>query len=146
MAKEMELAHDLQMKLLPAADRLDWVDAGGRVQPAEQVGGDFYQLFNLPDGRIGVMLGDVSLHGFPSALITGMVVEVDAMTATPLQRSGATILPAASITCAPPEVRSAPMAAMRPSRIATSARIPGVLLPSITVPPEMIVSNFIVVP
>ena len=31
MAKEMELARDLQMKLLPAADRLDWVDAGARV-------------------------------------------------------------------------------------------------------------------
>ena len=76
MAKEMELAHDLQMKLLPAADRLDWVDAGGRVQPAEQVGGDFYQLFNLPDGRIGVMLGDVSLHGFPSALIMTLTLSV----------------------------------------------------------------------
>lgn len=76
MAKEMELAHDLQMKLLPAADRFDWVDAGGRVQPAEQVGGDFYQLFKLPDGRIGVMLGDVSLHGFPSALIMTLTLSV----------------------------------------------------------------------
>ena len=76
MAKEMELAHDLQMKLLPAADRFDWVDAGGRVQPAEQVGGDFYQLFKLPDERIGVMLGDVSLHGFPSALIMTLTLSV----------------------------------------------------------------------
>ena len=75
MAKEMELAHDLQMKLLPAADRFDWVDAGGRVQPAEQVGGDFYQLFKLPDERIGVMLGDVSLHGFPSALIMTLTTD-----------------------------------------------------------------------
>ena len=76
MAKEMELAHDLQMKLLPAADRFDWVNAGGRVQPAEQVGGDFYQLFKLPDERIGVMLGDVSLHGFPSALIMTLTLSV----------------------------------------------------------------------
>jgi len=69
MAREMELAHDLQMKLLPVAEKFEPADAAGRVQPTELVGGDFYQLFELPGGRIGVMLGDVSLHGFPSALI-----------------------------------------------------------------------------
>lgn len=69
MGREMELAHDLQQKLLPAAERFEAAEAAGRVSPAEQVGGDFYQLFKLPGGRVGVMLGDVSLHGFPSALI-----------------------------------------------------------------------------
>ncbi len=69
MAREMELAHDLQMKLLPNAGRFEAADAAGRVQPTELVGGDFYQLFELPGSRVGVMLGDVSLHGFPSALI-----------------------------------------------------------------------------
>ena len=69
MSREMELAHEMQMKLLPAVETFDFTNAAGRVQPAEQVGGDFYQLFELPEGRIGVMLGDVSLHGFPSALI-----------------------------------------------------------------------------
>ena len=69
MAKEMELAHDLQMKILPDPERFEAADAAGRVQPTEQVGGDFYQLFELPKGRVGVLLGDVSLHGFPSALI-----------------------------------------------------------------------------
>jgi len=69
MAREMELAHDLQMKLLPDATRFPAAEAAGRVQPTQQVGGDFYQLFELPGERIGVMLGDVSLHGFPSALI-----------------------------------------------------------------------------
>ncbi len=69
MAREMELAHDLQMKLLRAAERFGDAEAAARVEPAEQVGGDFYQLFTLSRGRVGVMLGDVSLHGFPSALI-----------------------------------------------------------------------------
>jgi phosphoserine phosphatase RsbU/P len=69
MGREMELAQDLQQKLLPAAERFEGAEAAARVVPAEQVGGDFYQLFRLPEGRIGVMLGDVSLHGFPSALI-----------------------------------------------------------------------------
>jgi len=69
MTREMELAHDLQMKLLPVAEKFSRAEAAGRVQPTQQVGGDFYQLFELPHDRIGVMLGDVSLHGFPSALI-----------------------------------------------------------------------------
>ncbi|NJD20293.1 MAG: hypothetical protein FIA95_13555, partial [Gemmatimonadetes bacterium] len=69
MGREMELAHDLQQKLLAAAERFEGAEAAARVSPAEQVGGDFYQLFDLPEGRVGVMLGDVSLHGFPSALI-----------------------------------------------------------------------------
>lgn len=69
MAREMELANDLQQKLLPDAAKFPAAEAAARVQPAEQVGGDFFQLFRLPEGRVGVMLGDVSLHGFPSALI-----------------------------------------------------------------------------
>ncbi len=69
MTREMELAHELQMKLLPAAERFPAAEAAARVMPAEQVGGDFYQLFKLADGKVGVMLGDVSQHGFPSALI-----------------------------------------------------------------------------
>ena len=69
MVREMELAHDLQMKLLPDPSRFTAAEAAGRVVPTEQVGGDFYQLFELPEGKVGVMLGDVSLHGFPSALI-----------------------------------------------------------------------------
>jgi sigma-B regulation protein RsbU (phosphoserine phosphatase) len=69
MTREMELAHDLQMKLLPDAEKFAAAEAAARVQPTQQVGGDFYQLFALPGGKVGVMLGDVSLHGFPSALI-----------------------------------------------------------------------------
>jgi len=69
MAREMELAHDLQMKLLPDASKFAAAEAAARVVPTELVGGDLFQLFELPGGRVGVMLGDVSLHGFPSALI-----------------------------------------------------------------------------
>jgi serine phosphatase RsbU (regulator of sigma subunit) len=47
MAREMELAHDLQMKLLPDPSEVPAAEAAGRVVPTEQVGGDFYQLFDL---------------------------------------------------------------------------------------------------
>jgi sigma-B regulation protein RsbU (phosphoserine phosphatase) len=74
MAREMELAHDLQMKLLPVAAKFEAADVAARVAPTELVGGDFYQLFHLPGDRVGVMLGDVSLHGFPSALIMTLTI------------------------------------------------------------------------
>lgn len=74
MSREMELAHNLQMKLLPAVENLGGVRVAARVEPAEQVGGDFYQLFKLPGGRIGVMIGDVSSHGFPAALIMALAM------------------------------------------------------------------------
>ncbi|MEZ4415041.1 MAG: GAF domain-containing SpoIIE family protein phosphatase [Gemmatimonadota bacterium] len=79
MGREMQLAHDLQMKLLPAADRFPHAEVAARVRPAEQVGGDFYQLFPLGGGRVGVMIGDVSTHGFPAALIMTLVMSAAAI-------------------------------------------------------------------
>jgi sigma-B regulation protein RsbU (phosphoserine phosphatase) len=68
----MELAHNLQMKLLPVAENFEGAEVAARVQPAVQVGGDFFHLLHLPEGRIGVMIGDVSTHGFPAALIMAL--------------------------------------------------------------------------
>ncbi len=82
MAREMELAHDLQQKLLPAVDRMEGINVAGRVEPAELVGGDFYQVFRLPEGRIGVMIGDVSSHGFPAALIMALAMSAATIYAT----------------------------------------------------------------
>ncbi len=74
VSREMELAHDLQMRLLPAAENFDGADVAARVQPAVQVGGDFFHLLHLSEGRIGVMVGDVSTHGFPAALIMALAM------------------------------------------------------------------------
>jgi sigma-B regulation protein RsbU (phosphoserine phosphatase) len=72
VTREMELAHNLQMKLLPVAEHFEGADVAARVQPAEQVGGDFFHLLHLSKDRIGVMIGDVSTHGFPAALIMAL--------------------------------------------------------------------------
>jgi sigma-B regulation protein RsbU (phosphoserine phosphatase) len=72
VAREMELAHHLQMRLLPDVRAFEGAEVAARVQPAEQVGGDFFHLFHLSEGRIGVMIGDVSTHGFPAALIMAL--------------------------------------------------------------------------
>lgn len=72
---ELQLAHDLQLKLLPSPSTLGpGIDTAANCQPAESVGGDFYNYLRLPQGRVGVMLGDVSSHGFSSALIMALVL------------------------------------------------------------------------
>jgi sigma-B regulation protein RsbU (phosphoserine phosphatase) len=49
-------------------------DVAVRCRQAEEVGGDFYHIIRLPEHRLGVMLGDVSSHGFPAALIMALVL------------------------------------------------------------------------
>jgi phosphoserine phosphatase RsbU/P len=85
VAREMELAHDLQMKLLPSAEAFDPERAAARVEPTESVGGDFYHFLRLPEGRIGVMVGDVSSHGFPAALIMALSMSAATIYATAVQ-------------------------------------------------------------
>jgi sigma-B regulation protein RsbU (phosphoserine phosphatase) len=75
MQQEMQLANDLQMKLLPKTSHfLPEAEVAARVVPAESVGGDFYHLFRLGDGRTGVMIGDVSSHGYRAALIMALMM------------------------------------------------------------------------
>ena len=80
LVQELALAHDLQMRLLPrtqtAAPEADVV---ARVIPAESVGGDFYNLFRLSGGRTGVMIGDVSSHGYRAALIMALAMSASAI-------------------------------------------------------------------
>lgn len=91
LAREMELAHNLQMKLLPAAELFEGADVAARVQPAEQVGGDFFHLLHLPEGRIGVMIGDVSTHGFPAALIMALSMSAASIYALEVGRPSAVL-------------------------------------------------------
>lgn len=80
LQQEMQLAHDLQMKLLPSAGVVA-PDAAvaARVVPAESVGGDFYNLFRLGEKRTGVMIGDVSGHGYQAALIMALMMSASAI-------------------------------------------------------------------
>ncbi|OLC07179.1 MAG: hypothetical protein AUH41_10960 [Gemmatimonadetes bacterium 13_1_40CM_66_11] len=73
--RELELAHDLQLKLLPSPAVIgSKADVAARCLPAESVGGDFYNLLSLRGDRVGVMIGDVSSHGFGAALIMALAM------------------------------------------------------------------------
>jgi sigma-B regulation protein RsbU (phosphoserine phosphatase) len=80
LLQEIQLAHDLQMKLLPnTAVVSPQADVAARVVPAESVGGDFYHLFRLTPTATGVLLGDVSSHGYRAALIMALAMSASAI-------------------------------------------------------------------
>jgi sigma-B regulation protein RsbU (phosphoserine phosphatase) len=83
LERELELAHDLQLKLLPAVEQFaGYAEVAARCVPAQSVGGDFYHLFRLSGGRLGVMIGDVSSHGFGAALIMALTMSAVAIHAS----------------------------------------------------------------
>ena len=92
LVQEMQLAHDLQMKLLPRADVVaPEARVAARVMPAESVGGDFYHLFRLSGVRTGVMIGDVSSHGYRAALIMALAMSASAIHAQTTTDPGLTL-------------------------------------------------------
>jgi sigma-B regulation protein RsbU (phosphoserine phosphatase) len=89
LVREMELAHDLQLKLLPPVGQFAGLaEVAARCVPAESVGGDFYHLFRLAGGRLGVMIGDVSSHGFGAALIMALTMSAAAIHASDEESPG----------------------------------------------------------
>jgi sigma-B regulation protein RsbU (phosphoserine phosphatase) len=82
LERELELAHDLQLKLLPHPSAFDAPpELDARCIPADSVGGDFYHLFRLSGDRFGIIIGDVSSHGFSAALIMALTMSAVAISA-----------------------------------------------------------------
>jgi serine phosphatase RsbU (regulator of sigma subunit) len=68
--QELSSAHYIQQSLLPeAVPALPGWALQRLYQPAREVGGDLYDFLPLPDGRLGLVIGDASGKGVPSALI-----------------------------------------------------------------------------
>jgi serine phosphatase RsbU (regulator of sigma subunit) len=69
LERELQVAADIQLSILPdVLPDTEEFGFGARILPARQVGGDFYDVFQLKDDRIGVLIGDVADKGVPSAL------------------------------------------------------------------------------
>ncbi|MGB5872696.1 MAG: PP2C family protein-serine/threonine phosphatase [Bacteroidota bacterium] len=69
MAHELDIARKVQMSLLPKKDPVvDGFDIAGVCLPALEVGGDYYDFFDLGEGKIGIAIGDVSGKGVPAAI------------------------------------------------------------------------------
>lgn len=67
---ELKQARAIQQRLLPAAPlSLGLVRVEGYNEPSSAVSGDYYDFFDLEDGRVGLIIADVTGHGLPAALL-----------------------------------------------------------------------------
>lgn len=70
LEREMQLASEIQRQILPkGAPVVPGYQVTGWYRPARQVGGDYYDLFPVQDGRVNLVVGDVSGKGMPAALM-----------------------------------------------------------------------------
>src|ERR687893_2958634 len=68
--QELQVARSIQQASLPKeVPTLEEWQISPYYQPAREVGGDFYDFFGLPDGRLGIVVGDATGKGVPAALV-----------------------------------------------------------------------------
>jgi sigma-B regulation protein RsbU (phosphoserine phosphatase) len=72
--RELQIARQIQQSLFPeACPRLPGFDLAAVVEPCEAVGGDYYDLIALPEGRWAVAVADVSGKGTPASILMASV-------------------------------------------------------------------------
>ncbi|HKO11239.1 MAG TPA: SpoIIE family protein phosphatase, partial [Acidobacteriaceae bacterium] len=68
--REIEIAREVQERLFPQEmPNLPGASVAGHCRPALGVGGDYYDVITLEDGRLGLAIGDVSGKGISAALL-----------------------------------------------------------------------------
>ena len=71
--QDLARAREIQQGMLPDGQLLtDHLEVGGACNPAAEVGGDFYDYLCPGDDAVGVMIGDVTGHGFYAGLFVAM--------------------------------------------------------------------------
>ncbi|MFN2216256.1 MAG: GAF domain-containing protein [Anaerolineales bacterium] len=98
---EFNLARQIQQTFLPEKmPQLENWELAAYWKPARQVGGDFYDLFKLPNGEMGLVIADVSDKGIPAALFMAVtrtllraVIIDETSPARVLQRINALLIP-----------------------------------------------------
>ncbi len=75
LKSDLEIARDIQIAMLPRGMK-ESGDARvfGTTRPANTVGGDFYDILPLTDGRLMVAVGDVAGKGSPAALLMALLL------------------------------------------------------------------------
>jgi serine phosphatase RsbU (regulator of sigma subunit)/predicted ester cyclase len=72
--QELEVARSIQQASLPKeVPKLEGWEISPHYRPAREVGGDFYDFFELPNGHLGLVVGDATGKGVPAALVMASV-------------------------------------------------------------------------
>src|SRR5689334_22994849 len=75
LKNDLEIARQIQQAMLPrGAFHAAELEAFGMTRPANTVGGDFYDILPLPDGRVLFALGDVAGKGSPASLLMALLL------------------------------------------------------------------------
>ena len=73
LERELQFAHELQEAFMPSGlPHLPGWELAATWQAAREVGGDFYDFFELPDGKLGLVIADVADKGMPAALFMSL--------------------------------------------------------------------------
>src|SRR5262249_35234737 len=75
LKNDLEIAREIQQAMLPGGRyRAAGSETMGLSRPANTVGGDFYDILPLDDGRVVVAVGDVAGKGSPAALLMALLL------------------------------------------------------------------------
>ena len=69
---QLRLARKVQQQFYGSAPAVAGFDIGGASYPAYETGGDYFDFIAMPNGHLGIALGDVEGHGFGSALVMAL--------------------------------------------------------------------------
>lgn len=74
LRREVDIAGDIQQRLLPKAfPARNGLDMFAQVTPAKEMGGDFYDFFDLPSGHVAIVVADVAGKGVPAAFVMAVI-------------------------------------------------------------------------
>ncbi|HDQ26226.1 MAG TPA: HAMP domain-containing protein, partial [bacterium] len=77
LERELELARDIQLSLIPKdIEKIKGYEVAAYYLAAKEVGGDYYDVMRLNDDKFGFVVGDVSGKGVPAALVMTMARSV----------------------------------------------------------------------
>jgi serine phosphatase RsbU (regulator of sigma subunit)/anti-sigma regulatory factor (Ser/Thr protein kinase) len=92
LEQELQVAQLIQQNFLPKElPELDGWQVAAFYRPARTVGGDFYDFIDLPDGRIGLVIGDVTDKGIPAAMVMAATRSVLRASAQRLHEPGSVL-------------------------------------------------------
>ena len=93
IVQELRVARSIQEASLPKeVPTLEGWEISPRYQPAREVGGDFYDFFELDDGRVGFAVGDATGKGVPAAFMMSATCALLGGVATALSSSPGEVL------------------------------------------------------
>ncbi len=98
--RELDIAENIQRQILPSIfPEREAMDISAHLTPAKRMSGDFYDSFDLPDGKVGLAVADVSGKGIPAAFFMAVARTLLRATAMNIMSPGETLKSVNDMLC-----------------------------------------------